>query len=81
MVLTDWSKCSQCQMPCNYTEMKRVLEAEPLCPMCDKQVDPMQITVSADPEADFKALVELMRDSGPNKDEDEEDGGEDGGQA
>jgi len=26
--------------------MRKVLEVEPTCPMCDKNVDPMQITIS-----------------------------------
>jgi hypothetical protein len=56
-------------MSCNYTDMKRILEAEPLCPICDKAVPPMSVTISAHPEADFKALVELMKDSGPSKDD------------
>ena len=41
MVLQDYSKCPSCQMPCNYTEMKRVLEAEPICPMCSNEVMPI----------------------------------------
>lgn len=64
-------------MPCNYTEMKRVLEADPSCPMCDKTLEPMEIVIASDPEAEFKALIELMRDSGPSKDEEEEGDGAD----
>ena len=71
MVLTEWSSCPQCSMCCNYTDMKRILEAEPVCPICDKPVAPMAVTVSSNPEAEFKALVELMKDSGPSKDDEE----------
>lgn len=77
MVLTEWSSCPQCSMCCNYTDMKRILEAEPVCPICDKPVAPMAVTVSSNPEAEFKALVELMKDSGPSKD-DEENNDQDG---
>ena len=34
----------------------------------------MTVTIASDPEAEFKALVELMKDSAPTKDEDEEEG-------
>lgn len=61
-------------MPCNYTEMRRILEADQSCPMCAKQLDPNSITIAADPEAEFKALVELMRDSNPIKEEEGEEG-------
>jgi hypothetical protein len=33
-------------MCCNYGDMRKVLEAEPICPMCEKHVDPMQIMIS-----------------------------------
>ena len=62
-------------MCCNYTEMRRVLESDNSCPMCEKQIDPMAVTISNDPEAEFKALVELMRDS-TNQKEDEGAGSE-----
>ena len=69
MVLSEWSSCPQCLMCCNYTDMKRVLEAEPLCPICDKQVSPMAVVISSNPEGELKALCELPKDSGPAKDE------------
>lgn len=40
--------------------------------MCDKNVDPMTITIATDPESEFKALMELMRDSGQEKPEDDD---------
>jgi hypothetical protein len=49
--------------------MKRILEAEPVCPICDKQVAPMSVTISNNAEGEFKSLVELMKDSGPQDDE------------
>ena len=73
MVLTDWSSCPQCKMCCNYTDMKRILESEAVCPICDKPVQPMSVTISNNAEAEFKALVELMKDSGPSADEKGED--------
>jgi hypothetical protein len=56
-------------MCCNYTDMKRILEADPVCPICDKPVAPMSVTISSNAEVEFKALVELMKDSGPQADE------------
>ena len=50
-------------MPANYTEMKRVLEAEPICPMCSAEVMPIQVKVSDDAQAEFKELMTLMKDS------------------
>lgn len=65
-------------MCCNYTDMKRVLEAEPVCPICDKPVAPMSVVISNNPEGEFKALCELLKDSGPSKDEQNEDENENG---
>ena len=41
MLIQDYSKSPACGMPCNYTEMKRVLEADPTCPMCNSEVMPI----------------------------------------
>jgi len=49
--------------------MKRVLESEPVCPICDKPVAPMSVVISPNPEGEFKALCELLKDSGPSKDD------------
>ena len=79
MVLSDWSSCPRCKMACNYSEMKRVLEAEPECPMCNQGVQPMELRLSDDANAEFRTLMELMKDSGPTGDEEEKksDEGED----
>lgn len=37
----------------------------------------MSVTISSNAEAEFKALVELMKDSGPQADEKEKQEGED----
>lgn len=55
--------------------MRRVLESDPTCPMCLKNVSPDSIRLSNDPEGDFKTLTSLMKDSGGDDDEEE---GEDG---
>jgi WD repeat-containing protein 19 len=73
MVLKEWSCCPACKMSANYQELKRVLEAEPVCPMCEQNVPPMSITLASDPEAEFKALTSLMKDSGPQEGNEEED--------
>ena len=73
----DWSQCPNCKMCCNFSEMKRVLEAEPLCPMCKTAVPAMNITISNDPQQEFRQLMDLMKDSGPQADEEEEKEGSD----
>ena len=65
MVLKEWSSCPQCKLPANYSDFKRLLEFEPVCPMCEQNVPAMSITLASDPEAEFKALTSLMKDSGP----------------
>jgi hypothetical protein len=34
--------------------------------MCEQAVPSMSITLASDPEAEFKALTSLMKESGPN---------------
>jgi hypothetical protein len=34
----------------------------------------MSVVIANDPEAEFKALIELMKDSGPSKDDSDEEG-------
>ena len=71
LLLKDYSKCPNCQMPCNYTEMKRLLEHEPVCPMCSQEVMPIQVKIVDDAEAEFKELMQLMKDSTEPQDEGE----------
>eukprot|EP00806_Schmidingerella_arcuata_P004714 Macronucleus_5278.p1 GENE.Macronucleus_5278~~Macronucleus_5278.p1 ORF type:complete len:175 (+),score=54.47 Macronucleus_5278:1-525(+) len=77
LILQDYSKCPSCLMPCNYTEMKRMLEAEPVCPMCAAEVMPMQVKISEDAEAEFKELMQLMKDSTEPEPSEENAEGED----
>jgi hypothetical protein len=77
MVLKEWSSCPACKMPAIYPDFKRLLEAEPICPMCEQNVPAMSITLASDPEAEFKALTALMKDSGPNDGNEEGEGEED----
>lgn len=46
--------------------------------MCEQNVPAMSITLASDPEAEFKALTTLMKDSGPQdgKEDNEEEGEE-----
>lgn len=73
MVLADWSKCPECTMCCNWSEMKRMLEFEPECPLCSKPVQPMAIRIADDQEAELKALSELMKDSTNEREPDEDE--------
>lgn len=50
MVLTEWSQCPQCKMPTNYTDYKRILEMEALCPTTGQPVAPMSVVISPNPE-------------------------------
>lgn len=59
-------------MPANFSDFKRLLENEAICPMCEQNVPPMSITLASDPDGEFKALTALMKESGP------QDGNEDG---
>ena len=45
--------------------------------MCTANVPPMSLRMSDNPEADFKALADLMKDSGPQNDEEEKEDEED----
>lgn len=77
MILSEWSSCPKCSMCTNYSEMKKMTEFEPVCPICDAQVAPMSVTIADDVQSEFKAFSELLRDSGPSK-EDEEENEEEG---
>jgi hypothetical protein len=61
-------------MPAIYSDFKRLLENEPVCPMCEQNVPAMSITLASEPEAEFKALTALMKDSGPNEANEEAEG-------
>jgi WD repeat-containing protein 19 len=69
MSLNDWTHCPSCKMCSNFSDLKKVLEAEPICPMCEQQVHPMSIKISDDAASDFKALVTLMKEQTSNEDE------------
>lgn len=77
MVLSDWSSCPSCKMCCLYPDMKRILEADPTCPMCEQNVAPMSLKISDDPQTEFKALVALMKDPTDNQQEEEGDSEDD----
>jgi hypothetical protein len=51
-------------MCCNYSELKKFLEFEQQCPMCEANVSPMDIMIADDPAAEFKTIMSLMKDSG-----------------
>jgi hypothetical protein len=60
-------------MCANYSQLKRVLEAEPICPMCEASVPPMSVKLSDDSTADFKALVALMKEQVAEDEEKDEE--------
>ena len=70
MIISEWSHCPACKMCGIYSELKRVLENEASCPMCESNVHPMMVKLSDDALGDFKALVNLMKDpSGADEEE------------
>lgn len=71
MTIADWSCCPSCKMCANYSHFKKVLEADPTCPMCAASVPPMSLKLSSDPAGDFKTLVNLFKEPAA-ADEDEE---------
>ena len=75
MTLKEWSSCPLCKLPAVYSDLKRSLESEPTCPMCEQNVPAMSITLASDPEAEFKALTALMKESGPTDDDDKKSEG------
>ncbi|KDO28279.1 hypothetical protein SPRG_06330 [Saprolegnia parasitica CBS 223.65] len=44
MVKADWSVCPHCQFPALYSHFTAHLQADPACPMCDKELKPDDIT-------------------------------------
>jgi WD repeat-containing protein 19 len=74
MVISEWSSCPACKMCANYGEFKRVLESEPVCPMCEEPVPPMSIKLADNPDAEFKALAKLMQAPSEKKEEADVDG-------
>ena len=74
MTIKEWSSCPACKLPAIYSDFKRLLENEPVCPMCEQNVPAMSITLSSEPEVEFKALTALMKDSGPNEGNEEAEG-------
>lgn len=74
MILSEWSSCPSCKMCAIYSEFKKVIESEQLCPMCETHVPPMQIKISEDPQLEFKTLINLMKDPTDSKKDEEGDG-------
>jgi len=54
MTLKEWSSCPSCKLPAIYSDFKKLLEADPVCPMCEQNVPPMSIALASDPEGEFK---------------------------
>lgn len=69
MTLKEWSNCPNCKLPAIYSDFKRLLEADPTCPMCETNVPAISITLCSDPDSEFKTLTALMKESGPPEEE------------
>eukprot|EP00658_Telonema_sp_P-2_P019720 TRINITY_DN17770_c0_g1_i1.p1 TRINITY_DN17770_c0_g1~~TRINITY_DN17770_c0_g1_i1.p1 ORF type:complete len:494 (+),score=147.79 TRINITY_DN17770_c0_g1_i1:153-1634(+) len=57
MVLEEWTKCMHCNFPALYSPFKKLLCAEPNCPMCGNHVDPTSLQFLKDPKEALKALL------------------------
>ena len=58
-------------MPAIYSDFKRLLEADPTCPMCEQQIEPMSVKISDDSLGEFKSLVAMMKESSFGKENEE----------
>lgn len=74
MILSEWSACPACKMCAIYSEFKKVLETDQICPMCEAHVPPMTVKISEDPASEFKNLIALMKDPTDTKKEDDGEG-------
>jgi len=58
MVLEEWTQCTNCKFPALFTSFKKVLENEPICPMCAKECAPTALSFVANPKEELKRLSE-----------------------
>eukprot|EP00831_Metopus_contortus_P026339 TRINITY_DN2243_c0_g2_i2.p3 TRINITY_DN2243_c0_g2~~TRINITY_DN2243_c0_g2_i2.p3 ORF type:complete len:263 (-),score=45.75 TRINITY_DN2243_c0_g2_i2:40-828(-) len=56
MTWSDWGCCPSCKLPAIIKEFHRVLEAEAICPMCDKEVFPASIMKVKEVEEELKSF-------------------------
>lgn len=54
MVLDEWTQCPHCQFPALYSPLKKLLTAEPNCPMCGNHLDPTTLQFSKDTKEDLR---------------------------
>ncbi|RHY33017.1 hypothetical protein DYB32_001946 [Aphanomyces invadans] len=60
MVKADWSQCPHCQFPALYSHLTTHLDADPVCPMCDKELKPDQVQKVQENEVKL-ATIELQQ--------------------
>lgn len=57
MTLDDWSECPHCKFPASYKYFQMVLKVNgSVCPMCNENVDPMEVKKILDPRPLLKKL-------------------------
>jgi len=57
MVLDEWSMCPHCKFPALFTPFKSLLEHEPICPMCAKEVSPTVLSFATNPKEELEKLA------------------------
>lgn len=57
MVLEEWTCCTHCKFPALFTPFKKVLENEPICPMCGKEESPTALSFATNPKEELKRLT------------------------
>lgn len=76
MTLVDWAIDPASKMPCLYTEMNKLVQADPISPMNEQPITPMSLKLADNQEQEFKTLVALMKETQEeekNEEEDDED--------
>jgi len=56
MVLEEWTQCTHCKFPALFAPFKKVLENDPMCTMCGKEIAPTALSFHSSPKDELKRL-------------------------
>jgi WD repeat-containing protein 19 len=57
MTLDDWSSCPRCHWPALYSQLGRMVETDPECPMCEQTVARGTPQLARDPAAELRKWI------------------------
>lgn len=57
MVLEEWTQCTNCTFPALFAPFKKVLEADPTCTMCAKELPPTALSFHQNPKEELKRFT------------------------